>query len=124
VQQDIDCDRANYQVSESPAMYCTNGSIGGVNRAGFESPAGDGRWGHSDLAGNVFEWTLDYYGEYPLPCVNCADLTAGTVERVLRGGGFFNEKVSLLRSNYRDTYHGPNVRSPSYGLRCARTPSP
>jgi len=105
-------------------MYCTNGITGGTNRVGAESPAGDGKWGHSDLAGNVFEWTLDWYvTAYPLPCMDCAALdTSDPMGRVLRGGGFFNEDVSLLRSDYRGIHHSPITRISSYGVRCARAP--
>jgi len=36
-------------------------------------PAGKGRWGHTELVGNVAEWTLDWYREgYPTPCADCA----------------------------------------------------
>jgi sulfatase modifying factor 1 len=118
----IDCSHANYQISASPVLYCAGGSAGGANRVGSESPVGDGKWGHADLAGNVFEWTLDYwYADYAVSCVDCAALAPGA-ERVLRGGGFFNEFVSYLRSDYRDNHHGPGTHSSSYGMRCARTP--
>jgi formylglycine-generating enzyme required for sulfatase activity len=49
-------------------------------------PAGDGRWGQSDLAGNVFEWPLDWYAAYAAVCTDCADITP-TSYRVIRGGG-------------------------------------
>ena len=118
----IDCGYANYQISDNPAMYCTNGGTGGVNRVGSESPTGDGKWGHSDLAGNVFEWTLDWYAAvYSEPCADCANVTmSDSGERVLRGGSLFND-VSSLRSDYRLS-HGPSVRANSYGWRCARSP--
>src|SRR3954464_15259673 len=50
-------------------------------------PAGDGRWGQSDLAGNVVEWMLDSLSVYPTPCTDCAKLTAAS-DRVIRGGSF------------------------------------
>jgi sulfatase modifying factor 1 len=36
--------------------------------------AGQGRWGHADLAGNVDEWTRDYHSSYRMPCVDCMNL--------------------------------------------------
>ena len=120
---EIDCSHANYQLSTMPATYCANGGAGGPNPVGAESPAGDGRWGHADLAGNVWEWTLDWYAAYQEPCEDCASLLeVPPGERVLRGGGFFNEDVGLLRASYRLVHHGPAVRVASYGMRCARRP--
>lgn len=81
-------------------------------------PAGDGRWGHSDLAGNLWEWTLDRWAEpYPAPCNDCAQLADGD-QRVLRGGSFFGDEL-FLRSAGRDSYL-PFNRLISIGARCAR----
>ena len=82
-------------------------------------PAGDGRWGQSDLAGNVFEWTLDWAANYATPCTDCAAVTASSL-RVLRGGSF-NSVAPLLRVGLRSS-NGPTDRSLSIGVRCARTP--
>jgi len=82
-------------------------------------PLGDGRWGQSDLAGNVFEWTLDWYATYVIPCTNCADATPA-LYRVIRGGSF-NSDTPTLRVGYRD-YYIPTNRPNYVGVRCARTP--
>ena len=37
--------------------------------------AGRGKWGHSDLAGNVYEWMLDEGPIRPGPCVDCANVS-------------------------------------------------
>jgi formylglycine-generating enzyme required for sulfatase activity len=81
--------------------------------------AGQGRWSHSDLAGNVHEWAFDYTVIYPLPCNDCVGLMP-TDTRDVRGGNFNSEATSVrtgLRGGvpYRQRY-------PFVGLRCARTP--
>lgn len=83
-------------------------------------PAGDGRWGHSELGGNVMEWALDL-GDYPyqMPCEDCAML-GGTGTRAIRGGHF-----NLIPQGMRTGVRGgvpPVVRNAGYGARCARAP--
>jgi len=81
---------------------------------------GDGKWGHADLAGNVAEWTLDWYAAtYPTPCDGCANLTSAT-NRALRGGGFGTNEL-MLRGAARSSF-APTGRSIVIGLRCARAP--
>jgi formylglycine-generating enzyme required for sulfatase activity len=89
-----------------------------VSRVGNTSPKGDGKWGQADLAGNVWEWTLDWYQTpYNNSCDNCANLTPGT-ERVFRGADF-NHTALYLRGAYR--YLGaPDSRDYYLGIRCAR----
>lgn len=84
-------------------------------------PAGDGRWGQSDLGGNVWEWTLDWYASpYPQnPCPDCANLTPATYW-VVRGGSFDND-ATYLRAADRSS-NTPPARNNVVGLRCARTP--
>jgi formylglycine-generating enzyme len=110
----IDCAHANYQ----PGAYCTSAPTGSVDRVGSESPAGDGKYGQADLAGNVSEWTLDWYqSAYVDPCADCADLTPST-SRVFRGGGFY-EGASSLRTAFRNVV-APTGRYDTLGVRCAR----
>jgi formylglycine-generating enzyme len=82
-------------------------------------PLGDGRWGQSDLAGNVFEWTLDWYASYATLCANCANLTMSST-RVFRGGSFY-DGATYLRAGYRFN-NTPTTRLVFLGVRCARTP--
>ena len=84
-------------------------------------PAGNGRWGQSDLAGNVWEWTLDGY-KTPYNetlCANCAN-SANSAVRVFRGGFFFRTVGNLL-SSYRNA-NAPSFRIEDIGSRCARSP--
>ena len=53
--------------------YC---KIAGLAPVGF-APAGNGKWGQSDLSGGLTEWVQDYRplsGLHPVPCVDCANL--------------------------------------------------
>jgi sulfatase modifying factor 1 len=68
----LSCDRAAY--TESPDMCFASGAY----LVGAKSPAGDGRWGHADLAGLRGEWTLDWLRPYVEPCVDGANLQAPT----------------------------------------------
>jgi formylglycine-generating enzyme required for sulfatase activity len=87
-------------------------------------PAGAGRWGHKDLAGNMWELALDWvtdawYSGAGNPCDNCANLTTAT-NRAARGGSW-NDWPDRGVAAYRSG-SAPSVRSHSYGFRCARTP--
>ena len=58
-------------------------------------------WGLFDMHGNVFEWTLDFYGDYPMgDVVDPTGPTAGS-SHVCRGGSWFFP-AAACRSAYRD----------------------
>ena len=104
-------------IDDSYAVFC--GGTCRILNVGSKSPKGDGKWGHSDLGGNAWEWTLDYDGgAYPMPCRDCALVTAGSY-RAFRSGSH-DEIAATLRSSVRHVYY------PDYhgvvGSRCARTP--
>jgi formylglycine-generating enzyme required for sulfatase activity len=106
-------------IDDTYAVFC-GFSCSSTQNVGMK-PAGSGRWGHADLAGNVVEWTLDLYIEpYPTPCSDCASITsASTSDRVFRGGGF-NGFSSNLWSAYRNG-QSPEVPGLAFGVRCARS---
>ena len=117
----IDCGRANYRVDSPPETACLNGAVGAVANVGSTSPKGDAKWGQADLAGNVWEWVLDRYGPYEIPCYDCSNLTA--VSPSIRGGHFGDTDLFLRGSfrNYAAVQDG--LRRYSIGLRCARETS-
>lgn len=115
----VDCTYANYYINSPAGTFCVNGTTGGVNRVGSKSPKGDGRWKQADLAGNVYEWMLDWdAGSYPIPCSDCANLMPSP-NRVLRGGSF-----TYMASDLRAASHDlnlPAIRLYDIGFRCARS---
>jgi sulfatase modifying factor 1 len=121
------------QPSTATAISCTNANFSptglpscksGITPVGLESPWGDGandRWGQADLAGNAFEWGLDWFVT-PYATADCVDCTEETNSgaRVLRGGSYVHAQDHAMTS-YRG-YIDPTSRAVDVGLRCARAP--
>jgi formylglycine-generating enzyme len=104
-------------VDDTYAVYC-GASCRAVQIVGAKSPPGDGKWGHADMAGNLWEWVLDSRGAYPNPCIDCAQ--SASKERVIRGGAF-NRPADQLRAARPDWYPDAYVGYDA-GVRCARAP--
>jgi formylglycine-generating enzyme required for sulfatase activity len=85
-------------------------------------PSGNGKWGHADLGGGMFEWVLDgynaaWYAGGGGSCSNCADLV-DTSTRVVRGGSWLTGTDYLRAAARIDDL--PTDRSFNSGVRCAR----
>ena len=84
---------------------------------------GLGRYGHWDLAGSLWEWTLDHYDatfyQSVGTCKDCAELSAST-PRSIRGGNF-TSLAKFLRASGRAS-KAPRTTDPYAGFRCAQSP--
>jgi formylglycine-generating enzyme required for sulfatase activity len=94
---------------------CTG--VANIAPVGYASQ-GVARWGQLDMAGEVYEWNLDWYANYTT-CTDCADTTVAS-SRLVRGGGFGSNALGLLPP-YRNN-GAPATRSNALGFRCSRTP--
>ncbi len=73
--------------------------------------------GAKDMAGNVWEWTADYYGEYPSEA-QTNPTGPETGERKVARGGSFMSAPDTLHTAYRWSH--PRMYSvPNVGFRCA-----
>jgi sulfatase modifying factor 1 len=119
--QTIDCLHANYLglMGDTPCYE----PMGLPRAVGSESPIGDSKWGHTDLAGNVLEFALDWYAPYGMACIDCAYLDhssdASTPGPVLRGGSGVDPAPGVL-SGVR--YGDNRISQGTSGARCARAP--
>jgi sulfatase modifying factor 1 len=81
-------------------------------------PAGEGLYRQRDLAGSVWEWTLDWYAAYPsVARDNYAKLDTGSL-RVVRGGNWIDVATPLPAADRNNS--APTGRDSNLGFRCAR----
>ena len=103
------------------AIYNTNYTANSTDVAPVgTATSGAGKWGQLDLAGEVWEWVLDWKQTYVNPCTDCVNLTAAQFH-IVRGdnfGGSLNNLMPIVR--------GGDVADPgrdsNFGVRCARAP--
>jgi formylglycine-generating enzyme required for sulfatase activity len=80
-------------------------------------------WGFYDMHGNVWEWTADWYGKYPIGSVIDPIGVKFHPSRMLRGGGWnWSNDRTFLRSAKRIS-HSPDLRRNSMGIRVSFQPS-
>lgn len=90
---------------------------GSTNRVGTHR-TGASPFGCQDMAGNVYEWTSDWYQAYP----GNGEITQqyGQVFRVLRGGSFMSKQPEFDLRASRRHFDQQTIARRDYGFRCAQ----
>ena len=99
-----------------------NHNVGNTTPVG-KYPNGASPYGALDMAGNVWEWTADWYdAEYykNAPLRNPKGPSTGTY-RAVRGGSWINYEARWVRAGNR-VRDVPAYRNYNGGVRCARSP--
>jgi iron(II)-dependent oxidoreductase len=81
-------------------------------------PEGASPYGAMDMAGNVWEWTADWYGDYSEP----HNPPSSAVNKVARGGAW-DRNISLARTATRNRVP-PWLKTATVGFRCALSVAP
>ena len=105
-------------VNKESANYA--GFVGDTTRVGAY-PSGSSPYGVLDMAGNVWEWVNDWYGQDFYSRSSSRNPT-GPISgrfRVLRGGSWEDDN-DLLRSANRN-WNEPQVSTSTWGFRCVQT---
>jgi formylglycine-generating enzyme required for sulfatase activity len=87
-------------------------------------PAGQGRWGHDDLAGSMWEWVFDAYSDVWYAtggsgCNDCANTSETSGRSAYRGGAWTNSAGDKLRAAVRNNFQRKNSNT-NIGFRCVR----
>ena len=97
----------------------------GITEVGEYSPAGDSPYGVADIAGNVWEWVSDWYGDNSyagITSIYPQGPTSGQYH-VIRGGSWADPPRILRTANRGDDY--PNNRLAGFiGFRVTVDPVP
>ncbi len=121
-----DCSLVNYwHDTANPAGLCGT-DLGGVRTSAVGSrPGGASPYGVMDMAGNVYEWVMDYmhlyyYEEYEPDAWPANPIWEEGVDKVIRGGGW-DAPDSVVRVSHRSSA-GIEGYGNHIGFRCASSP--
>jgi formylglycine-generating enzyme required for sulfatase activity len=98
-------------------LYTVDDGFAGTAPVG-SFPKGATREGVVDLAGNVWEWTSDWYGPYTGDVASNPKGAETGTERVVRGGSFNGSMSAWAKPAYR-WKTSPDVYNHAIGFRCA-----
>ncbi|MDG1172713.1 MAG: SUMF1/EgtB/PvdO family nonheme iron enzyme, partial [Opitutales bacterium] len=100
-------------ITTSDANYNANGFLETTDVGQYAA----NQWGFYDMAGNVWEWCSDWYGDYPGGSLTDPYGASTGTNRVARGGSFVNNGDNQ-RSASRN-YWIPDGRHKAHGFRLA-----
>jgi formylglycine-generating enzyme required for sulfatase activity len=111
------------EASATPMYDADDGFVGTAPVGSF--PAGQTAYGALDMVGNVWEWTLDSFGEYHATEPGKPEIDPrGPPEepgraspRVIRGGAFNSTDASWVRPSFR-YMADPSMKGAGIGFRC------
>jgi formylglycine-generating enzyme required for sulfatase activity len=103
--------------NDAPTCERAQGECSGRTVPVGSLPDGASWCGALDMAGNVWEWTADWYGDYPSGAQTDPTGPADGGPKVLRGGGWRHD-WGYVRAAGRG-YNAPSGRVSYIGFRCA-----
>ena len=118
------CEYADFTEGSLPSPGGDAGCHGGGPSAVGTHRKGDKIWPNGpihDLAGNVWEWTLDSYVRFPTETeTDPVHLIAGNLTHVVKGGGWNRSHRGIMTWFRGAAIHTYKV--PGLGFRCVRNP--
>ncbi|MBI3609084.1 MAG: 4-hydroxybenzoate octaprenyltransferase [Nitrospirae bacterium] len=98
-----------------------------ANKDGDTMPVGSFENGKSpyglyDMAGNVYEWTANWYKPYPLN--HEFNVHYGEKNKIVRGGSWYDclsYGCGLSAPSYNRSRFAPEIRNKGFGFRCAKS---
>ncbi len=115
---EFDGSRLNYCDAQCPYDWADKSVDDGYAKSSpvGSFPSGTSWCGALDMAGNGWEWVMDFYGAYPAERQENPLQLAGATQRVLRGGAYDLDPV-FLRATIRN-WGASDSWSPVSGFRC------
>jgi len=116
--EDPDCTRAVMDSIFAGHLGCGTGNSMNIG----SKPAGASPYGAMDMAGNLWEWTNDWYDEnyYATSPTNNPQGAASGSYKITKGGDFFSRAGFEVRISSKFQYY-PTNPSPAIGFRCAKS---
>ncbi len=109
-----------HNLSRPAASFPGSDSQAATAPVGAFTP-GASQYGVLDMAGNVMEWTGDWFGLYTAaPAIDPTGAPSGA-DRVARGGHWYSGTAAALRTTARVPAN-PSFRLATLGFRCVHSP--